>query len=1422
MNWTTFQTHNMAADKAFEVMCNQLFENWCKEQYTTTLSHFFVVNGAGGDGGVESYAVLNDDKVIGLQAKWFPSSITSGQIGQIRNSIKTAIKIRSKISKYIVCVPRDLASKTGRSDEAEDTRWDNFIKEMAKDYPDVDIELWNETRILTELQKPNSAGIYRFWFGNSELTETNIQYAFDKAKNSWLITKYVPELNAFGHIEKTVSRYLGDYSQRENLLASFCKISELCEKYQIAVNDLIAICTDQDAELKEIIADTSRQLDVIFRMSSKVRDWLETDVAFEDEIDSTVFNIKFSSIIEQIHRSQAMFRHHFHSYEVTKYLDKLSKFNFYELFREVDECRHQKCLLILGDPGTGKTHGISAFAEKLISEKLHTPLVIRARGIPVTYTWKDIITENLGLASVWSEEELWQALTSMVNRHKFTDDYLGRKIKIEPKIAIIIDGLDESAPQDRWVDRIRETDVITSRYPQIRFCFTARPAAMPKPINYSKTVRINSRGDVSAHKLFDAYIKAYNITAQNAGWLKAALTTPLALKLFCELNKNSTVNYSERAEVSIAALWKQKIQKIENECCDKTGNSLRNQYVLRAILTLSDIYLSKKTLERSDLMDELKNALNVSDDKAETLVSFLETYGVLSCYCEAGTGIEPDKYLYYPGIQGYFDFASASAILSKYQTPDKIDFNNYQAIQTNTMNALAVLSIQNHDFLITRNQTVRCVLDEYDIAETQFFALQHTNHNNANQFVDRSLEIMAESADALITIVNNLVLPLSRDCGHPLGVTLLDSFLNSFQYPAQRDILWSIPGYLKDGLGKRWCQSQEFDLDKDEYSLTSEDLCDGCPTIYAWALSSVNNTLRKVYRDRLMVWARNAPKEFYKLFLKFSNVNDPQIKNDLFSILMCLVHDVSSQDLTRTASNWVMDNILAPDKIESNRNIAIRYYSIAILKKAVFDGIFTEDEVRKYLPPYHSETIDIPLNKDALSGTRMGGYKAIDYDLSRYVLIDPFTSKFSSYRRKTDGQFEKLINEIVTENPEYAGMNTDQFILSMAYAYVLQTGWNEKEFYNLNKDETGENVIGGPDISIIRTYSPATHGSMSSVMSVCEKYVWQARNEIAGFLCDRLLFGDNAIELTDYGMIDDFIIPAHDIAQINPDDIPEDRPWYIPETEVAILDSETKSKSDVVDSVLNAPYINWEKWIFVNNRNADYNIASDELIALNMFSSFYGVAGVETDLFVNSIIVDKEKLPDFIKAIPEAGRNSAQIANPTDWYGGIEASCYITPKEICCFPWKTRYESYNTEEFADFDINCAVDKCCYNSLEYGDVYYYLPSATIRNMLGIVDTDGYLYTSSNGEIIGEYTMAGEKWRTYQDYLMVNKRQLLDKLSQNGKTLVWIMEERRSESGISREKYGEFGVERLKCFVGYFEEDGFKVEEIRSEESQYIPK
>ena len=156
-----------------------------------------------------------------------------------------------------------------------------------------------------------------------------------------------------------------------------------------------------------------------------------------------------------------------------------------------------------------------------------------------------------------------------------------------------------------------------------------------------------------------------------------------------------------------------------------------------------------------------------------------------------------------------------------------------------------------------------------------------------------------------------------------------------------------------------------------------------------------------------------------------------------------------------------------------------------------------------------------------------------------------------------------------------------------------------------------------------------------------------------------------------------------------------------------------------------------------------------------MYSCFYGSAGVETCLFMNAILVNQDDVLGFAEAITEKSNADNRVANPTDWYGGIHSSCYITPKEVCWFSWKARYDSANIEEFPQFELKSAVDDCCYNSPEYGDVYFYLPSAPIRDILGIVDSDGYLFFDNSRKVIAEHSIAGEKWRTYQNYVIVDR-------------------------------------------------------------------
>ena len=54
-NWTKFENYCESNTKAFEALCNQLFENWCNEECKETIKVFQVINGASGDGGFESF-----------------------------------------------------------------------------------------------------------------------------------------------------------------------------------------------------------------------------------------------------------------------------------------------------------------------------------------------------------------------------------------------------------------------------------------------------------------------------------------------------------------------------------------------------------------------------------------------------------------------------------------------------------------------------------------------------------------------------------------------------------------------------------------------------------------------------------------------------------------------------------------------------------------------------------------------------------------------------------------------------------------------------------------------------------------------------------------------------------------------------------------------------------------------------------------------------------------------------------------------------------------------------------------------------------------------------------------------------------------------------------------------------------------------
>ena len=72
-----------------------------------------------------------------------------------------------------------------------------------------------------------------------------------------------------------------------------------------------------------------------------------------------------------------------------------------------------------------------------------------------------------------------------------------------------------------------------------------------------------SFGDINVQDLFDTYIDYYNIDLDRNIWIKGMLRTPMALKLFCDIYKNSKVGSLSKNSVVITKLFQKKINSIE-------------------------------------------------------------------------------------------------------------------------------------------------------------------------------------------------------------------------------------------------------------------------------------------------------------------------------------------------------------------------------------------------------------------------------------------------------------------------------------------------------------------------------------------------------------------------------------------------------------------------------------------------------------------------------------------------------------------------------------------------------------------------------------------------------------------------------------------------------------------------------------------
>ena len=1395
MEWTKFNTHGESSNHAFEIMCNILFEGWCKSEYKERLKYFSFVNGSGGDGGVEAYGILDTGDIIGVQSKWFLSKLGSTQFSQIENSFYTAVKVRPQIKRYIVCIPRNLTSEkmvkgNQVAKSTEESKWVSLVEKFKQATPDVLVELWDETVIQEKLMTYQALGCYKYWFDNSNVFDAEIENSYKKAINGWAKTKYIPDLYTTGYIHERLEIFTGNYSIVGKRYSRVQKVLSIFATLQKAYQDILELKIEN-----AIIENIKHDMEVLDKWDSRFQrivkiivDGAEIKEDFVDE------QIELNCTVSELKNSPSYYLYYSHFSPVVEILENIVD----EVF---DCCRmlssgYDNRIIFLGNQGTGKTAGIVAEIDNMLREKSHLPILVHARDFTSGDNWQSILTKTLGFPSTWDERELLKALenAALLRNISCVNNSV---VNIQPKCVICVDGIEESASWPFWRERLEEAKIYENDFANIKFVFLSRPYVFKdyRKLDYCDCFcHLSGVGDVSVSNLFDKYIGYYNIDINGNDWVKGMLRTPMALKLFCDIYSNSRIESLPKNSVVITKLFQKKISSIEM-AYQKLGKETDSQGMVMTILVLmATMFVSKTELSYDEIFNECKEPIK---SHLEDLLRFVEEEGFIYSRKIQKDDFSIPETIYSWGMQPAFDYLMAKKLFDAVKRNVSIETGYTEGIYQ----MLSLIAIEEDNKLIFEYPNIR--LAEETVFELVCYALANTSAEVASKYHDYIKELMKYSVSEFRDIFDKIILPVSNIPNHSLGSILLDEFLREFESPAQRDIWWSIPAYLRNNFNVEWRCNTEINTTDIELSKGEQYL--GRPLILVWRLSTVNNDVRRECRLKLIEWGIDNTEQFWRLFAYCADINDEQIIEDIFSVAYGIALGKNVQDeYLHSLSDWIMKNVFSDAGLVKYENVVVRYYCTGIVRMAIWREIYDKEVDSKLIPPYDYQTCIMPACEKAFNADRMSGYGPIGYDLARYVLCD-YLSCFFRIDYKTNHYSEgaeKLVNEY-KQKYNIKSLKIDGLIVSTAYQYLLDQGWNKKVFWEY---EDKKNI--GVDISIRNTFYPATHGIQSNIMTVAEKYVWCARHRIEAMLANRIMYNDyvrGASYINDYSDLENFVNTYQ--AYINSKQEKQEEIWLHTD-QMAYWKDEDCSIESIESWMTNGDIPNFSEWIRDNNHE-------EILYAYTDITN--EAAGIEEIIWISSGAVKIDEFDDFIKLLNVYWEGRLDLLNVDEFHAWQASRCYCTPQEACTVQSHREIENsiYVNQDAGACHIYKMVTECMTEHSEDAENIFVIPSRLVRELTGVIYGDGYKYLDQEEKQIGRYINAGENWKNQQTCLLMSTNVLNKALEQNQYRMFWLFRVYRAPSHKAYETFNnQIMHDTDRNFTVWFEGDECKFVELQN--------
>ena len=1408
MDKVHFRTYGDSPNQAFETLCNQLFERYLRRTYPGQVVKIRALNGAGGDGGIEAYGQLRNGTLMAIQSKWFPDNIGDSQIGQIRHSVTTALALRPNIAEYIICVPRNLNSTTFRRGprgagprpavDTEERRVDDLTDELHRLYPHLTITWWFEQDIDLQLQQEDNDGVLKFWFETELVSFTHLKNQFDLQRHSWLRNRYIPDLHGQGVIQKGVQQLLFNEPYRRRLASSLDgSLVPLRMAFRLIPQFLGTLSADSPLRpgLEEVRGWIAPWMVLARDTAGAIlsgQHQLPAPLPSQPPIDTALLHSLASINPSGVQKSYYQ--------ELVDSLYELSNLDLQTIFSDLQ----QECLqigqLFLGSSGTGKTHGLANTVEQQLAE--HVPaIIIRAKVTPCG-NWTEILTQALD-APGWTTNQALSALESLAVRQ---DNRAAALLPASPdsdkeptKVVVCIDGLEEDTLHwADWYDRMGETIPLTTRFPRIKFVFSARPyyhdpSKMPATA-FFRAIFLPAEGDVPVRQVMAQYFapEHFNITVDPASI--RGIDTLFALRLFCDEYKGQTLSTGDHIITAEKLLLNKKVERMNQEFRDSLQGAVSSSRkpVLDALHALTDAFYTSTDIELSEVCRIIAAATGtyLNGGQIDILVEYLVNNGILiRTEFPGGDGLLAiTRTVLSLSQQSILELIISDRLVREIQNgsidrlPEKYvapqlaatatqeDFELAKTqrfvdekIVTNTIQTL----LSDHGKLIGEDDFLASGLDRQQIQTYQFKALADAPKEIDPKYGEWVRREFTGDPGFRYYIFRDIINPAASSSVHFFGAEFLHDILSAPSTAFARENLWlgwdrlSIRNFERAS-GETYSDyalQQVIDPDDAEFLVLSPyALHNEYPLIFGWALSTLDQRLRHKLRVALTAWALVQSAEFVTLLNKLFPAGDPQVQEDLASITLGLAGKLKDRSGVQSIAEWAIDHVFGD--LERNRNVIVREGFRAIVERAYQLGLISPEQVQQARPTPTAEDTLLQLDEAAL---RDGGEEIypIVHDLAWYVIKRAFND-FLDYPSQHEPR----------ENPAPGG----QFLRRYAQAGIADklgphrwaTAAAIQYIKSLGFDRTDGNGS-----------TQATHGSKSKVFTLEEKYTWLAVHYLLGYLADRLplkseeRFVESYFEIVDVPNPADFLPVAEDEGPL----VKLKKQWVIQEELIPAIAEGPEFEVAIRDAVHQEPALDFTNWLVFDSSDFTDSTPTQKMVALYNYTVLHDARRyVVGRIDARACLIKKGQLPVLTDLVLNHPRRSSFTLYIDNLHASPATDVYSNPSDITWMNWigeTDAVETYYPPGGGEEQLLYCLSSVTNNTIR-GEQEVKIPSKISRQLTGIVELDNEVFTDRNGLLGGILHEIREEDHQSQDLLMVREDQWLRAVDEAGYETVWFVE------------------------------------------------